>query len=202
MQISLHVGPSWIVGPNTEASLLASRRQQWSADKPVFVENSLRFESAQRLGAQWVAIEKASWHERRYEQSKHPDGPRWDLSLTGRWQATPLLSLSLTAGYGEKRKAQPALSSPDATLGPPLGFLRAAPGLQLGSLDHPRPQLLPTRLVLSHPGTRETEGSLSHLPTLDLQPRPYPLRLQPAAGADPGRARVERPVLRLRTPPR
>ena len=127
MQISLHAGPRWFIGRNAEASLLASRRQQWSADKPVFVENGLRLESAQRLGPQWVAIERASWHERRYEQSKHLDGPRWSFSLEGRWQATPALSVSVTAGYAEEK---PSLRSHRFTR--PRGRLSASYALPLG----------------------------------------------------------------------
>ena len=103
MLISLHAGPRWIMTRNTEISLLASRRQQWAGNQPAYLEKGLRLESAQRLGAQWLAIERARWHERRYEQLKHLDGPRWDLSLTGRWQASPALSLSATLGYGEER---------------------------------------------------------------------------------------------------
>ena len=59
---------------------------------------------------------------------KHLDGPRWDLSLTGRWQATPALSLSATLGYGEERTerrshrfTRPRLSL-SASYALPLGF--------------------------------------------------------------------------------
>ena len=127
MQISLHAGPRWFIGRNAEASLLASRRQQWSADKPVYVENGIRIESAQRLSAQWLAIERASWHERRYKHSKHLDGPRWSFSLEGRWQATPALSVSLTAGYAEKK---PSLRSHRSTR--PWARLSTSYALPLG----------------------------------------------------------------------
>ena len=111
----------------TEISLLASRRQQWSANQPAYLEKGLRLESAQRLGAQWLAIERASWHERRNEQSKHLDGPRWNFSLTGRWQASPSLSLSLSAGYAEEK---PRLRSHRLTR--PWGRLSASYALPLG----------------------------------------------------------------------
>ena len=128
MLLSLHVGPRWIMTRNVEISLLASRRQQWAGNKPAYLEKGLRLESAQRLGAQWRAIERARWHERRYEQLKHLDGPRWDLSLTGRWQASPLLSLSATLGYGEERpeRRSQRLTRPrirlSASYALPLGF--------------------------------------------------------------------------------
>ena len=128
MLLSLHAGPRWIVTRNTEISLLASRRQQWAGNKPAYLEKGLRLESAQRLGAQWRAIARARWHERRYEQLKHLDGPRWDFSLTGRWQATPLLSLSATLGYGEERpeRRSQRLTRPRIRLSTsyalPLGF--------------------------------------------------------------------------------
>ncbi len=127
MLISLHAGPRWIMTRNAEISLLASRRQQWSANQPAYLEKGLRLESAQRLGAQWLAIERASWHERRNEQSKHLDGPRWNFSLTGRWQASPSLSLSLSAGYGEEK---PRLRSHRLTR--PWGRLSASYALPLG----------------------------------------------------------------------
>ena len=127
MTLSLHAGPRWIITRNAEISLLASRRQQWTGNQPSYVENGLRLESAQRLSTHWVALEQASWHERRYENSKHLDGPRWDVSLTGRWQATPALSLNLTAGYGEEK---PELRSHRTTR--PWGRLSASYALPLG----------------------------------------------------------------------
>ena len=127
MTLSLHSGPRWILSRNAEASLLASRRQQWAGNQPHYVENGLRLESAQRLGAHWVAIERASWHDRRYKNSRHLDGPRWDFSLQGRWQTTPALSLSFTAGYGEEK---PRLRSHRATR--PWGRLSASYALPLG----------------------------------------------------------------------
>ena len=100
-----------------------------------------------------------------------------------------------------RRTPQAAITTFHAPPNKFISLLRAAPRFQHGSLDHHLPQLLPTRLVLSHPGARKTQGSLAQLPTLGLQPRFHFLRIQPATVSDPGRARVERPVLRLRAPP-
>ena len=57
----------------------------------------------------------------------HLDGPRWNFSLTGRWQASPSLSLSLSAGYGEEK---PRLRSRRLTR--PWGRLSASYALPLG----------------------------------------------------------------------
>ena len=79
----------------------------------------------------------------------------------------------------------------------PRWRLRA--GTDLSRQEHRRQEY--NRMTLSlHTGprwiiARNAEVSL-------LASRRHPLRLQPATVSDPGRTRIQRPVLRLRTPPR
>ena len=99
MLIAGHAGPRWLAGRAYEFSLLGSARQIWAADRPEYSELGLRLEAAQRLGPRLFAREQASWHQRIYEDSGSLNGPRWSVSLNGRWQVTQTLSAGAAAGY-------------------------------------------------------------------------------------------------------
>ena len=99
MLVAGHAGPRWLAGRTYEFSLLGSARQVWSADEPDYSELGLRLEAAQRLGPRLFAREQASWHQRTYEDSGGLNGPRWLVSVNGRWQVSPTLSAGIAAGY-------------------------------------------------------------------------------------------------------
>ena len=103
MLIAGHAGPRWLAGRTSEFSLLGSARQVWSADRPDYSELGLRLEAAQRLGPRLFAREQASWHQRVYEDSGGLNGPRWLVSVNGRWQVTQTLSAGAAAGYAAER---------------------------------------------------------------------------------------------------
>ena len=103
MTVAAHLGPRWFVGKYTEASLLASGRQQWRADEPDFRDLGIRVEARHRLGRRTTLNARASRYERRYEERKFLDGPITDISLGAGWVATPTLRIEGSLGWGRER---------------------------------------------------------------------------------------------------
>ena len=100
---SLHLGPRWLLGAQTEASLLASARQRWAGTAPDYRDLGVRLEVGHRLSPRVTAFARASWHDRRYRTRTHLDGPVWDATLRGSWVVTPTVRANLSAGYAQQR---------------------------------------------------------------------------------------------------
>ena len=103
MTVSGHVGPRWLVGRYTEASLLASVRQHWLWGEPDHRDFGLQAEAIRRLNRRTTATMHASRHERRYEERTYLDGPVTDFSLGAGWVATPTLRIDAAFGWGRER---------------------------------------------------------------------------------------------------
>ena len=103
MTVAGHLGPRWLATRTTEASLLASVRQQWQADEPDHRDLGLRAEVRQRLSRRTTATVHASRHERRYDERTNLDGPVTDISLGASWAATPTLRIDAAVGWGRER---------------------------------------------------------------------------------------------------
>ena len=103
MSLSAHLGPRWLIGRLSEASLLASARQSWLANEPDYRDVGLRAEYRQRLTRRMLATLRASWHERRYDKRNHLDGPVTDVSLSASHVFGPTLRGNLGAGWGRER---------------------------------------------------------------------------------------------------
>ena len=103
MTVSGHVGPRWLAGEYTEASLLASVRQHWLANEPYHRDVGLRVEGRRRLGRRTTVNAQASRHERRYEDRTHLDGPVTDVSVGASWVATPTVRTDASVGWGRVR---------------------------------------------------------------------------------------------------
>ena len=101
--VSLHLGPRWLLGAQTEASLLASARQRWAGTAPDYRDLGGRIEVGHRLSPRVTAFARASWHDRRYRTRTHLDGPVWDATLRGSWVVTPTVRANLSAGYAQQR---------------------------------------------------------------------------------------------------
>ena len=101
--IGTHLGPRWLIGGNTELSLLASARQRWIGTAPDNRELGARFEVGYRLTQRITVAGQAAWHGRRYRTSTHLDGPIFDTSLRAFWAVTPTVRLELSGGYGRER---------------------------------------------------------------------------------------------------
>ena len=103
MTVAAHLGPRRLVGKYTEASLLASVRQNWRGDEADFRDIGLRVESRRRLTRRATANARVSHHERRYEERTHLDGPVTDLSLGVGYVMTPTLRVDASFGWGRER---------------------------------------------------------------------------------------------------
>ena len=103
MTVSGHVGPRWLIGRASEASLLASVRQHWFSDEAEFRDLGIRVEVRHRLNRRMTASLDASRHERRYDERTHLDGPLTDISAGVGWVATPTMRVDAAAGWGSQR---------------------------------------------------------------------------------------------------
>ena len=106
MTVSGHVGPRWLIGRGSEASLLMSGLHQWTGkalEEPSHHDIGLRVEGRHRLGQRTTVNARASWHERRYDKEDHRDGPIVDLSLGTSWAASPTARMDAGAGWGRER---------------------------------------------------------------------------------------------------
>ena len=111
MGLGGHVGPRWLAGPRTEASMLFAARRDWQAGRPVSRSLGLRMEASRRLSPRLSGQLGASWTEKRHDESTHLDGPRTDLSAGLSWAATPTLQANVRAGWASERPEAEDLGS-------------------------------------------------------------------------------------------
>ena len=103
MGLGGHVGPRWLIGPRTEASLLLAARREWQADSPSSRSLGFRLEASRRLSPRLSGQLGASLVEKRHDNSTHLDGPTRDLSAGLSWAMTPVLRADVRAGLGRER---------------------------------------------------------------------------------------------------
>ena len=103
MTVSAHLGPRWLVGRLTEASLLASARRHWLANEPDHRDLGFRGELRRRLTPRMAATLQVSRHERRYDERDHLDGPITDVSLTASHALGPTLRADAGLGWGREK---------------------------------------------------------------------------------------------------
>ena len=103
MTVSGHLGPRWLIGRASEASVLASARQSWLSDEEDWRDLGIRTEGRHRLNRRTTAHLNASRHERRYEGRSWLHGPVTDLSAGIGWVATPTMRLDTALGLGSQR---------------------------------------------------------------------------------------------------
>ena len=102
MFVAGHVGPRWLVGRNTEASLLGSVQRRWYGNDRDFDAFGVRAEAGHRFARGLTAHARVSWHDRKYRRD-FLDGPVVDASLGGSWVVTPVVRTSVAAGWGRER---------------------------------------------------------------------------------------------------
>ena len=103
MTVAGHVGPRWLIGRGTEASLLASVRQHRFADEADHRDIGARTELRHRLSRRATGHVSLSRHERRSEERDHLDGPVTDLSIGAGWVASPTIRIDASVGWGKDR---------------------------------------------------------------------------------------------------
>ena len=134
MTVSGHVGPRWLIGRGSEASLLASVRQHWTADEADHRDIGARTELRHRLSRRTTAHVFLSRHERRYEDRDHLDGPITDLSIGAGWVASPTMRIDASIGWGKEKPETERYRNErrsirlGATMALPAGFTVGASG--------------------------------------------------------------------------
>ena len=103
MFVSGHAGPRWLVGANTEASVLASAHRRWSANVPDYDALGGRIEAGHRFTRRITASARASWYDRRYRTRMFLDGPVMAASLSGAWVVTPTVRADVALGWGREQ---------------------------------------------------------------------------------------------------
>ena len=106
MTVSGHVGPRWLIGRGSEASLLLTGLHQWTGsglEEPSHYDIGLRIEGRHRLTPRTTLTARLSRAERRYDDEKTRDGPITDVSLGTFWVASPTFRLDAGLGWGRER---------------------------------------------------------------------------------------------------
>ncbi|MDE0174794.1 MAG: surface lipoprotein assembly modifier [Defluviicoccus sp.] len=103
MTVSGHLGPRWLVGRASSASLLASARQSRLADEEDWRDLGIRAEGRHRLDRRTTAHLNASRRDRRYKDRSWLHGPVTDLSGGVGWAATPTTRFDIALGWGSQR---------------------------------------------------------------------------------------------------
>ena len=128
MSLGGHVGPRWLIGPRTEASLLFTTRREWQADDPSSRSLGVRLEASRRLTPRVSGQFDASWSAMRHDESTHLDGPVLDLSVGLAWSVSPTLRANLSTGWSRARTGAENLrnrtlrTSLGASIALPRGF--------------------------------------------------------------------------------
>ncbi|MDE0050898.1 MAG: surface lipoprotein assembly modifier [Rhodospirillales bacterium] len=106
MTVSGHVGPRWLIGRGSEASLLLTGLHQWTGSglkDPSHYDVGVRVEGRHRLTPRTTLTARISRAERRYDDEDNRDGPILDVSLGTFWVASPTLRLDAGLGWGRER---------------------------------------------------------------------------------------------------
>ncbi len=106
LTVSGHIGPRWLIGRGSEASLLLTGLHQWTGsglEEPSHYDVGLRVEGRHRLTPRTTLTARLSRAERRYDDEQNRDGPIVDVSLGAFWVASPTLRFDAGFGLGRER---------------------------------------------------------------------------------------------------
>ena len=106
MSLSVHLGPRWLVGSETEVGLFAVATQRWVGSSPDHHDLGLRLEVDHRLSHRMSADLLVSRLERHDHGDAREDGPVADLSLWTRYLLTPTLQAVFSLGWSRERPAR------------------------------------------------------------------------------------------------
>ena len=101
--VAVHLGPRALLTMRTEASVLATARQNWARTVKDHHALGGRVEAAHRVSRSvtvngWVSLE-----DRHYRTRTSLDGTAGDISLGVAWVIAPTVRLDVSAGYGRER---------------------------------------------------------------------------------------------------
>ena len=106
MTLSGHVGPRWLIGRGSEASLLLSGLHQWTGsgiEEPSHHDIGFRVEGRHRISRRTTLNGRLAWHRRKYDEQEGRDGPNVDVSAGAAWLASPTLRIDAGIGWGRER---------------------------------------------------------------------------------------------------
>ena len=106
MTLTGHVGPRWLIGRTSEASLLLSGLHQWTGsgiEEPSHHDIGFRVEGRHRIGPRTTLNGRLSWHRRKYDEQDNRDGPIADISVGAGWLASQTLRIDAGIGWGRER---------------------------------------------------------------------------------------------------
>ena len=106
MTVAGHVGPRWLIGGRSEASLLLTGLHQWTGSglgEPLHYDVGVRVEGRHRLTPRTTLTARVSRAERHYDAEEGRDGPILDASLGTFWVASPTLRFDAGLGWGRER---------------------------------------------------------------------------------------------------
>ena len=196
MTVSGHVGPRWLIGRASEASLLLSGLHHWTGsgfEEPSHHDIGLRVEGRHRLNRRTTVTARASRHERRYDKEVLRDGPITDVSLGVRWVTSPTVRIDASAGCGRERTEREHWRNSRRWV--QLGATALLPwGFTVGGSGRLRWADYKGRLVPVHRVRAVAERPHPHHPPVRAQPGADPRRVQPANLRDAGTAHQQRPV--------
>ena len=199
MTVSGHVGPRWLIGRASEASLLANVRQHWLSDEAEYRDLGIRVEGRHRLNRRTTANLNASRYERRYDASTHLDGPLTEYLGGRRLGGDADGAYRHGGGLGEPEDGTRA-RAPHAALGAARRHGAPSLGLHRGRGRHAALDRLPGRLVSIRPGRRAAPRPGALIPAQRLQSRLHPGRVQPADLPGAGTTDLERTASQLQAP--
>ena len=126
--LAAHIGPRRLIGPGTEASLLATVERQWAAGAPETDRFGLRLEGEHVLTPRLGLFGRMSAARRNCRDCDWLDGPVGDVMLGASWAALPILRFGGNAGWHWSRanlehwRHSGPQASLGATLALPAGF--------------------------------------------------------------------------------
>ena len=94
MTLGGHIGPRWLIGQRTEASLLALARRRWQASETSYDELGFRLEGRHNPGSRTLLTFSASMRDRTWKAAADLDGPVVGFTFGTRYQANPNLRLN------------------------------------------------------------------------------------------------------------
>ena len=106
MTLTGHVGPRWLIGRTSEASLLLSGLHQWTGsgiEEPSHHDIGFRVEGRHRMGPRTTLNGRLSWHRRKYDEQEGRDGPLVDVSVGAAWLASQTVRIDAGLGWGRER---------------------------------------------------------------------------------------------------
>ena len=106
MTLTGHVGPRWLIGRGSEASLLLSGLHHWTGsgiEEPSHHDIGFRVEGRHRMSPRTTVNARLSWHRRKYDKQDHRDGPITDISVGAGWLASPTVRIDAAGGWGRER---------------------------------------------------------------------------------------------------